>query len=583
MNRTVRCLAIFAIGVGAWACKGDPQGSLNRGDISRVNASPARVFVDNGSTVEVLIDARDQLNEAVEITGVSEAVGAGITLVRDFLYQPVFDAGATDETSCGQIEHSEWTGAGCLVPRTNPTRLRYQVTGNMVGAISSFTVTVNGSNSVDVPVTVTPASLTGALSNLTPASGEDVVLTLPATLTFDPAVVADPTMWQVVSIGGTAAVVSDLQAQTATFQFQPNVAGPVDASDVAVAGNPSIPTTIVTTTEDLTSPIYVAPYPITLSPGGTITGFDVVTVTAGGGLIFAQNSELFVAPSGTDCAVDPACAPATINSRAPDGSSMDVLFPQNNMGAVYVTAMAAAAAPQFATLDGESDQSITISATTVSVNVSQGLPAAGVGLEVVRLTLADPGFTFSSTAAVTAVDNSGTPVGFYPVGVDPGGTWVEYVPAGGSSGIPTVSGIQFNGLQFEFPANAGVTVPASTFGATTNQAGAPDITGLMPASGSSVTYYDTGDFGGDVFGADRLYNITGPQDFTLLLDWSNGADIDILYADNPATAGFVCGGGATGAQPETSNCQLGAGGWTLALNLYAGSPPAVLAVNITGN
>ncbi len=89
---------------------------------------------------------------------------------------------------------------------------------------------------------------------------------------------------------------------------------------------------------------------------------------------------------------------------------------------------------------------------------------------------------------------------------------------------------------------------------------------------------------GDIFGNDqKFYNFTGPIDHTLVLDWNNTSDIDILYADNPATAGFVCGGGATGAQPETSNCVVGAGGWTFAVNLYAGAPAGFISLMITGN
>jgi len=177
MNRTVRCLAIFAIGVGAWACKGDPQASLDRGAISSVRASPALIFVDNGATTEVLVDARDQANQAVEITSVSEAAGTGITFVRDYQYQPVFDASATDEAACGAIANSSWTGADCLVPRTNPTRLRYEITGTGASA-SSFSVTINGSNTLDIPVTVTPVVVPVTQGGAPPASGGATIVAL---------------------------------------------------------------------------------------------------------------------------------------------------------------------------------------------------------------------------------------------------------------------------------------------------------------------------------------------------------------------------------------------------------------------
>jgi len=580
MNRTVRCLALFAIGVGAWACKGDPQSSLNRGDITSVKADPARILVDAGATTPVLVDARDNLNQAVEITSVTEAAGSGISFVRDWLFQPVFDANATTVEACGAIANSEWTGAGCLVPRTNPTRLRYEITGTALSE-TSFAVTINGSTTIDIPVTVTvPTTLTGALSNVAPASGDDVTLTLPAGSEFDPTIVADPTMWQIVTVGSNTAVVSDLQASVATFQIGPNISGTVSAGPVILPANPAVPPLTVTTSETFTSPQFPAPFAMTLS-SNSVTGFDLVTATAGPGLIFDQTSTLFVGDPGVGCPIDPSCVPVSIQTRAPDGSTIDGLYPQNKTGSIYVTAMAAAGAPQFATLTGESDQTITIAATTVGVTVTQGLPASsGVGLEVVRLTLTDPGFAFDPSAAVTGVSGG---VEFMNVGVDPGGTWVEYVPQGGLTGTPTVSGILFGGFQFQFPASAAVTAPASTFGPTTTQAGAPDITALLPATGVSAIFWDDGSFGGDVFGADRLYNFSGPIDHTFVLDWSNSADIDFLYADNPATAGFTCGGGATGAQPETSICVLAAGGWTMALNLYAGAAPGILELSMTGN
>jgi len=158
------------MGVGAWACKGDPQSSLDRGTTTAVISDPQAIFVDNGSTVQVLVEARDNLNQATEITSVTSSFGSGITVVRDFLFQPVFDASATDAASCAAIANSSWTGAGCLVPRTNPTRIRYEVTGNVAGA-TSFQVTVNGM-ALSIPVTVTPLAVTVTVSSTLPVAGQ---------------------------------------------------------------------------------------------------------------------------------------------------------------------------------------------------------------------------------------------------------------------------------------------------------------------------------------------------------------------------------------------------------------------------
>jgi hypothetical protein len=268
MNRTVRCLAIFAIGVGAWACKGDPQANLDRGAISSVRASPALIFVDNGSTTEVLVDARDQANQAVEITSVSEAAGTGISYARDYQYQPVFDAGATDEAACGAIDHSSWTGTDCLVPRTNPTRLRYEITGTAASA-SSFSVTVNGSNTLDIPVTVTPVVVPVTQGGAPPASG-----------------------------GATIVALMEVSPSTGTFQFQETSAVgswpaefltfPMDPSDLTFV--PFVPTPgssgIATITNVLFIPVaglsLTLPTDITINaPASTFTGHTSSATAAG--------------------------------------------------------------------------------------------------------------------------------------------------------------------------------------------------------------------------------------------------------------------------------------------------------------
>jgi len=106
-------------------------------------------------------------------------------------------------------------------------------------------------------------------------------------------------------------------------------------------------------------------------------------------------------------------------------------------------------------------------------------------------------------------------------------------------------------------------------------------------SGASIEWYDLGTFGGDVFGTDRIYNISSAFDITVTLDWNNDADVDILFADNPATAVVEspesCLDGASGAQPESASCALGAGAWSLLLDLFDGDPPKIVRVTITGN
>ncbi|MCZ6754089.1 MAG: hypothetical protein O7E49_02140, partial [Gemmatimonadetes bacterium] len=280
------------------------------------------------------------------------------------------------------------------------------------------------------------------------------------------------------------------------------------------------------------------------------------------------------------------CRAAAIRSRAADGSTIDATWPQGRTGVVHVTGMADPAAPQFATLDGETDQSLIIAPTVFNATAANMGTTDGIGLELVRLTIFDPTLSLDPTATVTGVDDgSTTNVVSMTTAVDPAGQWIEYVPS--SSGIPTVAGILAGGLDFEFPIASSVTVAANTFPAVAvlSQAGAFDITALLPAVGVSVLWYDDlSASSGDIFGNDqKFYNFTGPIDHTFVLDWNSTADVDILYADNPATAGFVCGGGATIAQPETSICVRPAGNWTFVVNLYSGTTPTVMQLMITGN
>lgn len=224
--------------------------------------------------------------------------------------------------------------------------------------------------------------------------------------------------------------------------------------------------------------------------------------------------------------------------------------------------------------------------TNVPVSVSTGLPSSGVGLEVVRLT-AEAGFSFDPTATVTSAGSGG--ISFVNVAVDPGGAWIEYVPEGGSTGIPMISGVLTPVVSvpgpLTLPASVAVTVPASTFTGTDAAGTAPPIT--IPGAGNTLVYYDGGVFGGTILGFPaRLFSFTlgVPTTIDIQLTWQTDMveDLGVQVWDNPMSA-MSCTVDAFGNQaggPETGTCAEVAGNHILGVVTF-GAPVDVYAVRIT--
>ena len=361
MNRSVRCLALFAIAVGAWACKGDPESSLNRGTGTTVRALPNVVFVNAGELAEVFVDVRDDANQAVEQNNISATAGPGITVVRDTLFQPVFDA------------------AGNLVPRPNPTRIRYEVLGvSTVG--TSFTVQTTG-QTLDIPVNVVPVGLpASSVSTLSPALGDTVTITLTGSLTFDSTatVSTDPSVTQPVQTGvGTNSI---------SFLVAPNTDNAFTVSGVKMPYAASVAALSLTTDSVITSPS-IPNLPVTVSTN-TPAPASILRVTLAAGFEFdaasAAASFGFLGTvtevAGYQTGLDPATPSTWIEVAVPAG---DGVTPQD----VNVYGVRATPAPQFSLVLPTDQQVIngacpvglpgTDMATTAPVIVSP-LPPAGV-------------------------------------------------------------------------------------------------------------------------------------------------------------------------------------------------------------
>jgi hypothetical protein len=92
MNRTLCGLAVLAIGVGSWACKGDPQGDL-RGDAVEVIAAPSVLFINQGETELVLIEVNDAQGNQLGISDFAMVSNDPlVSVVEDSTFNLVFDA-----------------------------------------------------------------------------------------------------------------------------------------------------------------------------------------------------------------------------------------------------------------------------------------------------------------------------------------------------------------------------------------------------------------------------------------------------------------------------------------------------------
>ncbi len=155
MKRWLRGSVVLATAIGMWSCSGDPTDSF-RGGTDRIVATPASLFLPEGATKAVLVQAQDDQGNPIAAT-FDTAMGPGITVVEDTSFLPTNGAPIEGQT-------------------------RYLITATtFVG--TTFTVSV-GDKSLVIPVRSLPTSFVGEFSNNAPALGETVTLTAPAGITF---------------------------------------------------------------------------------------------------------------------------------------------------------------------------------------------------------------------------------------------------------------------------------------------------------------------------------------------------------------------------------------------------------------
>jgi hypothetical protein len=263
MKRVMRGTVLLAVAVGFLGCKGDPTNSLRNGVVKLV-ATPSVVFVNQGANKSVVVEAVDAQGNRLASDFALTTVGAGITVVEDTTFNPIF------------------TGGGTSGKAPQPTRVQYIITppNNLV---SSFTVSAAG-HQIVIPVTVVPTVLAATFSNAAPNLGDTVTITAPSNMKFD------PTSGITATTGG-AGIITARAADSSSISFVP-LPGTTGLKVTKV-----IPTYVaglsltLPTTPDITVPagfngtdaIATAPSLAVPAPGLSTTFFDAGTYGFGGG------------------------------------------------------------------------------------------------------------------------------------------------------------------------------------------------------------------------------------------------------------------------------------------------------------
>lgn len=334
MKRWLRGSVVLATAVGMWSCSGDPTDSF-RGGPSRIVATPASLFLSEGETKGVIVQAQDDQGDPLAVT-FDTAMGPGITVVEDATFLPSNGLPIQGQT-------------------------RYLITATtFVG--TTFTVTA-GETSLVIPVKSLPTTFAGTFSNPTPALGDTVTLTAPAGITFGaetgitfPGAAGEP-------------VITGISADSTVLSFLP---APGTDTAAAVSGlkltfAPGVPVDTLVTTTKITTPAITEVAAAFSSTTPAVN--QAVTVTAAGYVFLPTAAVIF----GVDT--------ATVVAIAADSSSIDFVANPGTTGIPTLSGVALSFLPAVP---------LTLPATT-SVTVSSTVPTlAGTATPVTAPTVAIP-------------------------------------------------------------------------------------------------------------------------------------------------------------------------------------------------
>lgn len=538
MNRVTRGTVVLAVALTALSCKGDPTDSLRNG-VDHLIATPSAVFLVPNETFTILVEAVDEQGNRQGTTFNLGTVGAGITVVEDDSFNLVFDKNGN------QVKPKSWP------------RVQYEITATDNIANTSFTVSAGG-KSLTIPVRAIPDSTTSlTLSTAVAAVGDTVTATAPAGFKFTPA--------SVVTISGAAVATLGISADSNQITFVP---GPGAATQVVVSN------LVVSYATSLGGYSANSGTVVLSTPAAASLGINVTNANVGDTIIVTAPAPYKFRPTS---AVTVGTAGLAVIARAADSSSITFLIGPNASVPVSVNNVVINNTPGAGTFTLTTGAAVltTPVLSSIAATFSSATPAIGTTLTVTL----PAGYKFISGRDVLFGGAEGFGVVFAA-----DSSSVSMVPPPGFTGAPTITNAAFSVLlqvPITLPTTGSITVGAGLPG-TDDPNTAPAIP--IPGVGSSVTFWDNGDpFAAQVFSEDRIYAINMPAagNITFALDWSNDADVDILFVDGAFANVIPCYGGATGSQPENVTCALPAGTSFLIANLFAGTAPSVLRWTVT--
>ena len=535
--------SVLLAAVGLLGCRDNP---IEPGEgVAKIVASPSRIFIAQGGSENVTIQALDdQGNPLPDAVTVSAQPGAGVTVTKDESLRPTY---APD---------------GTLVPLPEGTVSRFIVTATEF-VKTSFTVTAGGVT-LDIPVEVVPATLPATLSKTDLAWGDTITITAPAGTFF-----RDTS--RVTFAGGIAPIIVDRAADGSSIRLipGPNSSGAATVTSVGISSNPDLFFTVPTVAEVTSPPLADLGNALsTTTPALSQT----ITITAPAGVKFYPTASVYF--------LSPADVAKSIVIAA-DSSSISFIAPPNRKGAVTVTQVAPGALPQasfrqtLTTADTIQTPVVAAVAGTFSTSTPTANQAvtftAGTGFKVTSASIVDVGGV-AATVVSAAADSSS----------------ITFVPAPGSAGLVRITNAVAGGfaLSENLPtsesafATGNVTANPNTLDPTT----APTIP-IPTAVGGITQFFDA--FNGTTAVIDQFYKITTTAANTKIafqLAWPNTADVDLLICTTSACSAFVPGGtaGATGANPENATATFAtAGTYYVLVENFAGTSPAYFGLKMT--
>jgi hypothetical protein len=466
MNRLLYGLAVLGVSLVGVGC-GDPTASLRSGP-AKIVADPTSLFLANGQTATVIVRVLDdQGNELQDTVTASTTAGSTVTVKVDSTF----------------LVGTDTTNPGAPVPLK--TRSKFLVTG---GGVSSDTVVFSaGGLTLQVPVRVTPGTVSLSFSNAAPQWGDTITITAPSGVLFtDSSLVAEGGLAcnpaaEVPATFGCATIIGLSTDKTVlTVVPGPNARGPVTVRHATVSYNQALDFEIVSTdslntprldtlfaTASTTTPGLGQPVTITLPAGVRVIPESIVTPladTTAAGLVVQGNL------------LNLASADVTVSA---DSGKITFIPPPSSDSTILIPGIIPAPLPQYPQTMATTFKVTTPLIDSLGVAFSSTSPAV---LEEITLT-APAGFTFNPDATVEfgglpAIINSVT------------NTSIKLVPIPGSTGVGTIVGVTATlAPQFtlKLPTKTGITVPPLTpLAGTDDPSTAPTVTtpGTLNDAGS---------------------------------------------------------------------------------------------------